>query len=166
MKENERKMKEKRDLVEKMIPEMMKPSVKPESEVFVYKGFKAVKNFLYNMLDEVDSYLVMGARYEEKIFGVRAFFRDFHVKRAKKKVKVKMLANHETKGNIEPETSKLSEVKYLPEYLITNMHVFIYSDNVFMIMWAKEPIAVYMKNKDVARSFRSYFDAFWKIGEK
>lgn len=171
MKENEDRMKEKRELMQKMIPELETYSrqSKIESEAFVYHGFKAVKNFLYNMIDDIKkggSYLVMGARYEKKIFGVRPFFKDFHDRRVGKKIKVKMLANYETKGNIESETFKLGDVRFLPQYLMTNMHVFLYGDNTFMIMWAKEPVAVYMKNKDVTNSFKSYFKAFWKIAKK
>tara|TARA_Y100000310_G_scaffold232226_1_gene234977 strand:- start:484 stop:1233 length:750 start_codon:yes stop_codon:yes gene_type:complete len=171
MKENEKKMQQKRELLEKKIPEFQEDLLisKGMSEAFVYHGFKAVKNFLYNMIETLNSdetYYVMGARYEKRIFGVRPFFKDFHLKRSEKKIKLKMLANHETKGNIEPETFKFGAVKFLPDYLLTNMHVFLFRENTFMILWSKNPIAFYIKNEDVTKSFSAYFNAFWKIAKK
>ncbi len=117
-------------------------------------------------LDSGETYYVIGARYEEKIFGVRPFFKDFHLKRSKKKVKLKMLANHETKGNIEQETFKLGTVRFLPDYLLTNMHIFLFRENTFMVLWSKNPIAFHIKNADVTKSFSTYFNAFWKTAKK
>lgn len=138
-------------------------------EAVIYNGFKAIKNILMNMLKELKSdegYNVMGAMYEEDILGTRPFFKLFHSERAKKKIKVKMLANSNTKGNIEKETFKLAEVRYLPKYLMTNMHIFFYNKTVILILWMKDPIAFSITSKDAVNSFKTYFDTFWNISEE
>jgi sugar-specific transcriptional regulator TrmB len=156
--------------IEKALPalEMLIPSdTTPES--VTYNGFKAIKNLLLNMIEELkpdESYHVMGAMYEKDIFGARPFFRQFHLERANKKIYVKMLANSDTKGNLEPETFKLAEIRYLPKYLMTNMHIFFYNDTVILILWMKDPIAFYIKSKDAVESFQTYFDTFLKMSKE
>ncbi|MBR9699964.1 hypothetical protein GOV09_05895 [Candidatus Woesearchaeota archaeon] len=168
--EKTKKLEFQRKEIEKSLPEIEKliPSDSTPESV-TYNGFKAIKNLLLGMLDELnqnESYHVMGAMYEKDVLGSRPFFRLFHSKRAKKKIKVKMLANFDTKGNIEPETFKLAVIRYLPKYLMTNMHIFFYNDTVILILWMKDPIAFSIKSKGAVESFKKYFDTFWKIANK
>ena len=138
-------------------------------EAVIYNGFQSIKNMLFSMLNELqpnEEYHVIGAMYEEDILGVRPFFKEFHSERALKEIRVKMLANADTKGSIESETFKLAEVNYLPRYLMTNMHIFIYKETVIMILWMKNPIAFYIKSEDAVRSFETYFDTFWKLSKE
>jgi len=156
--------------IEKAIPElqMLIPSDSTPESV-TYNGFKAIKNILLNMLEELKpngNYHVMGAMYEKDIFGARPFFKQFHSERAKNKIKIKMLANSDTKGNLEPETFKLAEIRYLPKYLMTNMHIFFYNNTVILILWMKDPIAFYINSKEAVKSFRAYFDTFWKMSKE
>lgn len=156
--------------LQKALPELEMLIPKDNTpEAVIYNGFKAVKNLMYGMLEEIkpgDGYHVMGAMYEEDIIGIRPFYRDFHSRRAERKISVTMLANADTKGNIEKETFKLGTIRYLPKYLMTNMHIFFYYDKVIMILWMKEPIAFHIKSKDAVKSFKTYFDTFWKMSKE
>ena len=57
-------------------------------------------------LKKSETYYVIGAGYGQRKPGVKEFFQNFHTQRAKKKIKVKMLANYDVKGNIAPATAK------------------------------------------------------------
>lgn len=167
--EKSKKLESQKSEIEKALPELEKliPSdTTPES--VTYNGFRAIKNILLAMLEELrpnEGYHVMGAMYEKDIFGARPFFKEFHLERSKKKISIKMLANADTKGDLEPETFKLAEIKYLPEYLMTNMHIFFYKETVILILWVKDPIAFYIKSEEAVKSFQTYFDTFWKISQ-
>ncbi|MCB9359092.1 hypothetical protein H6503_04125 [Candidatus Woesearchaeota archaeon] len=166
--EKSRTLEQQRAEIEKALPEL--ESIIPSDdtpESITYYGFKAIKNLLLSMIEELKGggeYYVLGAMYGE-VIGVRPFYKDFHSRRTEKRIKVKMLANPNVRGSIEPETLKDASIRYMPTDLITNMNTYFYNDIAIIILWIKEPIAFYMKSRDAVRSFRTYFDTFWKISK-
>jgi len=162
-------LEKKRAEVEKMLPELERLTQKAGgTEAVIYFGFKAVKN-LFNNLREIlkpgEEYYVIGAKYQEDIPGLREFFYNHHLQRAKKKIHLKMLANYDARGKMEATTKKNSEILFLPQYLMTDMQIVFFRDIVYILLWNKEPIAFYIENEDIVKSFRTYFDAFWKIAK-
>ncbi|HIH25910.1 MAG TPA: hypothetical protein HA226_04040 [Nanoarchaeota archaeon] len=169
--EKEQELRKKREQLQKIIPELELEQKLSENkpEAVIYEGFKAIKNFYLNILDELkksETYYVIGAGYGQRKPGVREFFQNFHTQRAKKKIKVKMLANYDVKGNIAPATAKNSEVRYLPQYLITNMTIIFYKKKSFIFFLNEEPIGFLMNNEEAVKSFKAYFDTFWRIAKK
>ncbi len=171
MDEKEQEFNKKKELIKQFLPDLeeMQESSKEKSEATLFEGIKAIKNFYNNILDDLDSgdtYYVLGATYGKDYEGVREFFYNYHIRRVKKKIKVKMLANIETKGNLEKPTLKNSEVKYLPKYLVTNMMIVFYKNKSFIYFLTEEPKGFLIENKEVMESFKTYFDTFWKIAKK
>lgn len=168
--EKEKSLEEKKQEIKGIIPqfESLIKNSENKSQAAIYEGFKSVANLFRNMLDELnkgDEYFVIGARYAS-IKGVREFFYKHHMSRAEKKIKLNMLANLETKGNLEPTTAKLSERKYLPGYLSTNVQIVFYKRKSFIVIWTEEPVAFLINNEEAVKGFRAYFDVLWKIAKK
>jgi len=169
--ERESEVKKQKALVHTLIPELELERALgvPKEEAAVYEGFKAVQNLYKNMLEELkrgETYHILGAGYSEEVPGMKAFFQNFHTQRAKKGVHVKMLANHDVQGSLVPATQVLSEIRYLPQYLITNMTIAFYKDTAFIFFLVKNPKGFLMKSAEAVRNFRAYFDAFWSIAKK
>ena len=60
----------------------------------------------------------------------------------------------------------LAEIKYLPQYLMSNMIILFYKNKSFIFFLAEDAVGLLIENKEVAKGFQSYFDAFWKLAEK
>lgn len=171
-------LEEKTELVKKLIPqlEIEKLRAPNKPQAVIYEGFKAVTNLIRNIVDELnkgDTYHVMGAYYgslpadaSKDVPGLRAFFEAHHKRRAKKGIHVKMLANHDLIGKMVMSVSLKSEIRYLPQYLMTNMTVFFYKNKTLIIIFNKIPIGFLIEGKETVHSFSKYFDAFWKIAKK
>ena len=86
----------------------------------------------------------------------------------KQKLKLKVIYNNDKFGRErgkEVEKQKYSEVKYMPKTSPTT--TYIYGEKVIVIVWEKEKlVAVMIQDKDIADSYRSYFNGLWKIGKK
>lgn len=166
----EQELENKRKQVENILPELelqLKKS-KNKNQAVIYEGFKAIKNFYLNILDELKSgetYYVLGLSYGEDKQGTREFFQNYHTQRSKKNIKVKMLVNHDAKEKLVKATHLKSEIKYLPQYLITNMTIVFYKNKAFMFFLTEEPIGFLMINEEAVKSFKTYFDTFWKIAK-
>lgn len=167
--QKEKELKQKRCSIEKILPqlELQKKIGEQKTEAIIYDGFRAVTNFFLNMVDELnpgETYYVIGGGYGETP-ALRSFFQQHHQRRAKKKIKVKMLANHNERITLVKTTYLCSEIKFLPEYLITNMEIVFYKNKSFIILWTKSPLGFLIINEEAAKSFKKYFNTFWKIAK-
>ncbi len=167
--EKESILQEKKALIEELLPELEKQKLSSKTEATIYEGFKGVTNFFKNILHELktgETYYVIGAGYGDDILELREFFYSHHAKRAKRKIKVKMLANHNVKDSLVSTSKKNSEIRFLPQYLITNMEIVFYKNKVFIALLTHEPIGFLIESEEAVKSFQSYFNAFWKIAKK
>ena len=154
--------------LEKAIPALENLTKIQENKAVLYEGLNAIKNFYKNILDELKSgeeYSVIGVNYGDSLAGVKEFFENFHRQRAKKGIKVKMLVNSDAKGLLVKTIHSKSEIKYLPQYLMSNMIILFYQDKSFIFFLAKEAVGLLIENEEVSKGFKSYFDAFWKIAK-
>jgi sugar-specific transcriptional regulator TrmB len=168
--EKEKNLEEKKQEINKLIPQFESIIKKADnkSQSAIYEGFKGVTNLFRNMLDELekgDKYFVLGATYGD-VKGLRDFFYKHHIKRVEKGIKLNMLANNDTRGNLESSTRKNSEIRYLPSYLMTLMCVVFYKNKSFIVLWTEDPVAFLIQNQEATNSFKTYFDTFWKIAKK
>jgi hypothetical protein len=76
-----------------------------------------------------------------------------------------MLANFETKDNLVKATKLNSEIRFLPQYLVSNMMIVFYKSKAFIFFMTEEPTGFLIENEEVTKGFRSYFDTFWKIAK-
>jgi len=164
------KIDEKKKVVEELMPSLQQyMKTTDKTQATIYTGFKAVSNFFRNILEELnkgEEYYVIGARYVAELPEQMRFFQKYHQLRALKGIKVNMLANNEIRGTIVPATKSVSEIKYLPDYLISNIQILFYKNKSFIIIWTADPVAFLIESEEVAKGFKKYFDAFWKIAEK
>lgn len=171
MHERKQEFESKENVAKSLIPvlEAESKQIVFKDETSVYEGFKAIQNLYKSMLDELkkgELYYVIGAGYTTDLPGMKPFFQNYHSQRTKKKVKVMMLANGDVRGLLVPATQEYSEIRYLPQYLVTNISIIFYKDKAFIAVWAKHPKALLIQNPEIVQSFRAYFDAFWRVAKK
>jgi len=130
----------------------------------MYEGFhgvKAIRDELMSSFKSGETLLVLGA---PKIANINweAWFLEFHKKRIKNKINMKIIYNSDAKeyGRIRKKM-KLTKVKYLPNNLISPNWIDIFPNAVLFVMILKNPIAFVIRDKDLAKSFESYFDVMW-----
>jgi len=57
-------------------------------------------------------------------------------------------------------------VRFLPEKYSNPVSINIYSDKIALILWSREePLAILIKNKEISRGYRKYFELLWKIAK-
>jgi sugar-specific transcriptional regulator TrmB len=160
----------KRKQIELLLPQLENKIGKENAPATaLYEGFKSIKNFYNSLLDDLSpgqTYLVIGASYPRSRPEVRSFFQNFHMRRAEKGIHVKMLANIHIRDTIVPATKKLSQVRFLPEYLLANMTILVHKEKSFLFFWSKVPMGFLLESEEIANGFRTYFDTFWKIAKR
>lgn len=156
---------EKENAINKIMPEMMsffnQDKDREVQETKFYKGIEGLKSVFEDQLATKKEIIVIGAsEIAYEILDI--YFHWFNKKRKAGKIKTKLLFNKTKKKYKFP----LAEIKYLPEKYSSNMAINIYGDKVAIILWKKEkPLAIVIKNEEIAESYKKHFELMWKIGK-
>jgi sugar-specific transcriptional regulator TrmB len=135
---------------------------KEKEETNFYRGKEGIKYIFEDMMSEKDTVLVIGASANVNEI-IKYYFPKYDKRRVKEKVKVRLIYDETLKP---VKGIPLSEIKYLPVGYGSNAATNVYADKVAIIIWTEKPIAVLIKNKEVAQSYRKYFELLWNIAKK
>lgn len=168
--EKEKQFEEKRKSFEEILPELEKRQKLQgeKTDATLLDGFKAVTNFFRNLIDELnagETYYVIGATYGESEETLKDFFLKHHLRRNAKKIRVKMLANSDIRGNFTKTHYLNSEIRFLPQYLVSNMQITFYKNKILIAIFTKDPKGFLLESKEAVESFKSYFETLWKIAK-
>lgn len=157
-------LKEREEMLNEVLPQMKMLYVKTreKEETNFYKGKRGLKTVFEDQLQSGKEVLILGASplaYEVLKF----YFKWYDKRRKEKKIKVRAIFNlSDRKINI-----PYSEVRYLPEKYSSPLAVNIYGDKLALILWSKEnPLAIVVKNRLFAESYKQYFEFAWRIAKK
>lgn len=156
-------LKEKENTIQEALPEMLKfyKQTKEKQETNFYKGIAGLKTVFEDQLQEnkEKEILILGA--SESAFEVLPFYFKWYDKdRVKKKIKVRIIASQKLKK------IPLSEIRHLPQKYINPLAINIYKDKVAIILWKKPPLAIVIKEKEIAESYKKYFELMWNTARR
>ncbi len=161
-------LKEKEESLKNILPELKlkKQLSKEKQETTVYSGVKGIHSVMDKMLEDLNP---NGIYYD---FGVSGLFRQvmgpywdiWQKKKRKFKIKSQVIFTEEIKKK-NPKLLKdyFGEARFHPKEFYSITDTIIYKDTVVLFIWtAKPPIAVVIKNKDNAESYKKQFKFMWK----
>ncbi|MDD4878068.1 MAG: helix-turn-helix domain-containing protein [Candidatus Nanoarchaeia archaeon] len=131
----------------------------------IFEGINAIPKILYGLLKHNDEILVYGV---PKVAPEMAkyFIMNFHKIRIKQKVVMKHIYNFNAKERIKYLNSlPYTQAKYAPIEVESLVATHICGDEVALIIWAENPKVIQIVDKDVADSYRTYFNLLWRIAK-
>jgi len=155
-------LKEKEVLLTPLVKDLNEKYVKTreKEETNFFKGKNGLRTVLEDQLNYKEV-LVLGANPKAGDV-VQYYFKWYNQSRMKRKVKLKIITHERWFARM-----KLAEVRYFPQKYASPLAINVYGDKVAMILWTKaDPLAVVIKNKEVAQGYRKYFDLMWKVSKK
>jgi sugar-specific transcriptional regulator TrmB len=168
LREKEENLHELQKRFDKFLPklELYQQEAENTSSVNVYSGFRGIHvahEHTYLKLKRGEEYLYLGVpAYQPP--GAHLYWKRDHVRRAKAGIKCRLLFNSETDTKtIQNRNSyKGADARLMPIDIVTPAGFLIYKDTTTIILQFPTELAIEIVNKDVADSFRVYFEAFWK----
>ena len=156
---------EKKELVNQILPELKKlEGTKKEAiNASIYKGKEGIKTIHSEMLKEGKDVYVLGAK--GKIFTELPYFiPNFERERIKKKIKFILLYDKQEGKNLEENIVKrhFYEGRVLPKGFESNAVVNVFGNKVAIVLWKEYPSAFLIENKEVADSFRKWFNLIYR----
>ncbi len=161
-------LKEKEDSFKSILPGLKAKinESKEKQEVTVYYGVKGIRTVFDKMLEELNP---NGTYYD---FGVPGSFRDimggywdlWQKQKRRHKIKSFVIFN-ETVKQINPNLLKdyFGKARFHSKDFPSTTDTMIYNETVILFIWtAKPPVAVVIKNRENAQSYKNQFKMMWK----
>jgi sugar-specific transcriptional regulator TrmB len=142
-----------------------------ETKTAVYEGFDGFKTAFRKIIEDCprgSEILITG--FPEGIYNeesLRLFLTNMNLKSAAKKQKLKVLLEKSAKKTLgaDREAEKFTEVKYMPKGFMSPAGMDIFEDYVYIFLWDEKPFVFMIKNKKIAKSFKSYHEFLWKMAK-
>jgi len=179
-------VKEKENDINSILPQLMLKfnSTREKQETLFFKGKEGIKSIFDDQLNVGETIQIISgstSAYEMLPYYIKRYDKE----RKRKKIQAQILFNNDYNDNNNNNNNKikntkkkeriqekikkppLSQIKYLPEGYGGMSSINIYGDNVGIILWNKEnPFGILIRQKEIADSYRNYFQLLWKIGKK
>lgn len=169
--DKKRELEEKEDKVKKLVLDLKSnfDVLKPKAEAHVLEGVEGFKTMRRDVLKNAcGEHLLLGAiSRENEVIG--GFFKDWNKQRQKKGINMKILHKRSAFGKEMSDMSFMGEMfenKFLPEDIENPAVINIYGDRVVNVLWREnKPICFLLINKEIADSYRDYFNYLWNLSE-
>lgn len=155
-------VKEKENSVLEIVPKLkeLQNKVKQTQETTFFKGKYGLRTIFEDQLSSKEVLILGASKVAVKLMPY--YIHWYTKRRIEKKIKLKIITTNDQ--NI--KKVKLSEIRYLPEKYSNPSAINVYGDKVAIILWSeKNPIAILIKNNEIADSYRKYFEIMWNIAK-
>ena len=138
---------------------------KEKQEALFFKGKQGLKSVFDDQIQEKKTIYVIGA-YEAASDIVQFYFMHYDRKRKAARIPIKMIFPEHSRGSKMLKNIPLSEIRFLPEKYIAPVGINVYGDKVSTIVWADEPLAILINNRQIAEAYKKYFNFMWERAKK
>ncbi len=135
--------------------------------ITVYQGFKGLRvahEHLYLKLKRGDEYCALGAPGRPAWKPLERFWVNDHRRRTAQGIGCRILFNADVEKKVLAHRNglPLCEARYMPIGMVTPAEIEVFKDTTLIITISTEPITMEIVSREIADSFRAYFDQFWK----
>ena len=121
-----------------------------------FEGIKAAFNRILDTLKKGDGYHVFTLGEELKLKETIRFFKNYHVKRRQKGVKIKLISDIKLKDFI-LKYHKHPEMRFRFSKSSLPTGIFIFKDHVMTVIWRDTPTAFVIHSKQNYNYYKNFF---------
>jgi len=157
-------LKEKEEKINAIIPklEILKNMAVEKKETLFFRGKQSLKYVFDDQIINGKEILIFGDSVNVNEI-LSYYFLKYDRERVKKNIKVRIIFDETARKNKELKSIPLSKIKFIPRKHLNNTSIYIYDNNVSIVVWSNEPKAILIKEKNIANTFRNLFEFVWNI---
>ena len=159
-------IKEKEAKLQSLLPELLKRynRKKEDTKFEMFVGKEGMKTVTSKVLKERKPLYVFAN--EGEIFDFLKYHMPQHIKKEEKiKLPVKVIFIESAKKK--KLSFSMAEARYISDKYFSPISMSIYGDNVHILIFSKDdPVALYIKSKEISNSFMNYFNIMWRMAKE
>tara|TARA_Y100000310_G_C20446084_1_gene698474 strand:- start:45 stop:797 length:753 start_codon:yes stop_codon:yes gene_type:complete len=151
-----------------LLPELEAISNLPKEDTFVevFKGKEGLKYFLKDIIKAKEEVLVTGiedVKYQEAIpVFMKQYFRDLRKLKIKERI---ITSKKERVFMFSKDIAPTTNYRFLEEKQFNPTNTFVYGNKVVIVTWGTPVMAVMIKNKEIAVTYRNHFEHLWRVAK-
>lgn len=163
-----------KEIVTRMLPRlaMRRERLEKEGAAEIFEGLKGVKSYFNGLLKAMkkgDEMMVFGARSGYPVSrSAQRFFSGFHRKRASRGIGLRIIFNRDlAESGLSRFFAGLgnTQVRFIDQ--VTLSSIGIQKGHIDILIWTRESAIVFViRSREVASTFRKYFNVLWEAGMK
>lgn len=134
---------------------------KQKQETLFYRGVEGIKAIFDDQIVTAKDVFILGASKNAPDI-LKYYLGHYTTKRVKSNIKLHLIYAGK-RENAEPIPN--ADIKHLPQEFASPVSTNIYGDKVAIILWSFEPVAILIKNKEIANSYHAYFQLLWRLAK-
>jgi sugar-specific transcriptional regulator TrmB len=159
--------------LEELMPTLisMQKKGKEQTIVRVEKGNEAIIKLRTSAVEKLkkgQTYYVIGGSSERFYSAMGSTLARIEAKRVEKGVLRKMISYESQRGPMKTldKERRLTDFRFILGGKTSPASTLIYGNTVGLFIWADEPIAITLESRELADSYRDFFEALWKVAKK
>ena len=132
-------------------------------ETLFFRGAAGIKQVLQDQLSVAEEILVLATSADPSDV-VKHYFPKYQLLRKERSIRTRMLfdTSHKASWTKLKQKLPLSRIRFLAGVNRSPLAQYVYGDTVALIVWGADPIAIVIRQRDVAQGFRDNFETLWK----
>lgn len=132
------------------------------------RGIQTARERTLKIMNKGDQMWIIGIARTPYDGFMTSYFKEYHKRRYKRGIKCRYLFNEYARKPYGKASAAypLSEVRYMPEGLVTHSWMEIYADTVTIGINKGKSFSVVIQNQEVANSFKIYAQLLWNVSKK
>lgn len=153
---------------EKILPELRARQQKGrEQTTLFFRGKQGIRLVLEDQIAQGKEILVNATSVGVSEI-LRYFFPKYHLLRKERGIGTRMLfdAGYKSKENLAKlRELPLAKVRFLAQFNTSPMSQYVYGENVAILVWGEQPVAILIRQEEIAAGFKASFELLWKMAE-
>jgi sugar-specific transcriptional regulator TrmB len=172
LKEKKKQISQQEEKVENILPQLkaIQKSRKDIIKSETYEGLNGAKSVYEKILDVLNKsevqYVIGAPKIGNEL--LEGYLLEWHKRRIKKGIHCRYIydSNAREYGSVR-EKMKFTEVKYLPDNIVSPMWIEVFENNVLIgHIKGKNTVLFLIEDKEIAKGYLDYFKLIWKISIK
>jgi len=135
---------------------------KGKQETLFYRGKEGMKTIFEDQIREGKTVYIIGASHHAKE-QLKYYLPHYTDKRISKKIELQALYT----GKKHKTPVPLAKCRYLPDKYSTLVSTNIWGNKAAIMLWLPhDPVAIVIKQPDIAKTFKNYFDILWDVAKE
>lgn len=165
--EKSEELKEKREEVSKLIPDLKLNQDNSKQFARVYEGYEGTKTLYDEAINycQINKEDFLAFSMSDKDFeseSLKYFFSKYDKLRCELQINTRIIAKESQKRYLNSRGA--IEFRFIDFNLPTGLIIF--GDNVAYLSWGKNPVAFVITSPEIAKSNKQFFEDMWKVAKK
>jgi hypothetical protein len=135
---------------------------KDEADVEIFKGIEGFRAVLNDIFSSVGEFLVFGEQGQiQKEYP--SLYRYYLRMLEKTGSRERVLVRRDMKGKV--WKSRNTKFRYVDADVFSPTSTVVYRDKVMIVIWERPMFSIVITSRKIAKSYRSYFEYFWRTAD-